>query len=85
MIATTPTRRRSIIPAELKPEWRSKITPAAAQGSMLAWIAMGIPIIMAGSHDKAGRYVSRLLYIAARRRWREARQLAMGIMMEDQG
>ena len=52
---------------------RSKITPSAAVGSLLGWIAAGVPIIMAGDHDRAGRYASRLLFTAARRRWREAR------------
>ena len=56
-------------------QWRSKVTPAAAVGSLLGWIAQGVPIIMAGDHERAGRYVSRLLFTAARRRWREAREL----------
>jgi ERCC4-type nuclease len=56
-------------------EWRSQVTPAAAVGSVLGWIAQGVPIIMVGDHERAGRYVSRLLYTAARRRWREARAL----------
>jgi ERCC4-type nuclease len=59
--------------------WNSKVTSAAAIGSALGWIAAGLPVVMAGDHDRAGRYVSRLLYIAARRRWREARALAGGI------
>ena len=60
-------------------EWRSKVTPAAAVGSLLGWIASGVPIIMAGDHERAGRYVSRLLFTAARRRWREARGLVAEI------
>lgn len=56
-------------------DWRSKVTSAAAIGSVLGWIAAGVPVVMAGDHDRAGRYVSRILYIAARRRWREARAL----------
>ena len=56
--------------------WRSQVTPAAALGSLLGWIAMGLPVAMVGDHGRAGRYVSRLLYIAARRRWRECRELA---------
>jgi len=56
-------------------EWRSQITPAAAIGSVLGWIAQGVPIIFAGDHERAGRYVSRLLYTVARRRWRECRTL----------
>lgn len=57
-------------------EWRSKITPAAAMGSLLGWIAQGLPVVMATDHTRAGRVVSRLLFIAARRRWRELRALA---------
>ncbi len=60
-------------------EWRSKVTSSAAIGSLLGWVAMGIPIIMAENHHRAGRYVSRLLYTAARRRWRELRTLAVTI------
>jgi ERCC4-type nuclease len=60
-------------------EWRSKITSSAAVGSCLGWIAMGLPVIMADDHDRAGKYVSRLLFTAARRRWREARALTLTI------
>lgn len=65
-------------------EWRSKVTPAAAVGSLLGWIAMGLPVVMAGDHERAGRYVSRLLYTAARRRWREARALVAGIAEQEE-
>lgn len=54
-------------------EWRSKVKPAAAIGSLLGWTARGLPVVMAGDHARAGRYTSRLLFLAARRRWREAR------------
>jgi DNA excision repair protein ERCC-4 len=60
--------------------WRSKVTASAAIGSLLGWIAAGVPCIMAGDHERAGRYVSRLLFTAARRRWREARALILPIM-----
>ena len=56
-------------------QWRSQVKPTSAVGSVLGWIAAGVPIIMAGDHVRAGRYVSRLLFTAARRRWREARAL----------
>ncbi len=56
-------------------EWRSQITPASAIGSLVGWIAQGLPIILVGDHNRAGRYTSRLLFTAARRRWREARAL----------
>jgi hypothetical protein len=51
--------------------WRSKVKPEAVFGSLMGWIAMGLPVIMAGTHDEAGKFVSRMLFIAARRRWRE--------------
>ncbi|HEX3998964.1 MAG TPA: ERCC4 domain-containing protein [Pirellulales bacterium] len=63
-------------------QWRSKITPTAAIGSCIGWIAMGLPIIMAGDHQRAGRYIAKLLYTAARRRWREARGLVIGAMAD---
>lgn len=56
--------------------WRSRVTAAAATASCLGWIAMGLPVVMAGDHQRAGRFVSRMLFIAARRRWREIRSLA---------
>jgi len=57
-------------------EWQSKVTSAAVIGSVVGWIALGLPVILAGDHERAGRYTSRLLYTAARRRWRECRELA---------
>ncbi|NLF71670.1 MAG: hypothetical protein GX575_21785 [Candidatus Anammoximicrobium sp.] len=55
--------------------WRSEITPQAALGSLLGWMAAGLPVVMAGDHERAGRYAARLLFTAARRRWRENREL----------
>lgn len=63
-------------------EWRSKVTPAAATGSCLGWIAQGLPIVFAGTRPAAAKVVSRLLYIAARRRWREARALVADVQGE---
>ena len=60
-------------------EWQSKLSPAAVMGSLLGWIATGLPVVMATDHRRAGQMVSRLLFIAARRRWREARALAATI------
>jgi ERCC4-type nuclease len=56
-------------------EWRSEVTSNAAIGSLLGWIAAGVPIVMAYDHERAGRFVSRLLYTFAKRRYREAREL----------
>ena len=44
-------------------------------GALCGWIARGLPIVMAGNRERAGRIVARILFIAARRRWREAREL----------
>ena len=37
----------------------------------------GLPVVMAGDRERAGRYVSRLLFTAARREWRKLRALAI--------
>ena len=57
-------------------EWRSQLKPSHVIGSLLGWVAMGLPVVMAGDHDRAGRFAARLLFTAARRRWRELRQLS---------
>lgn len=59
-------------------DWRSRVTPSQAVGSCLGWIAQGVPVLMAGDHARAGRMVSRILYIAARRRHRELAALQGG-------
>ena len=46
---------------------------------MLGWIAAGVPVVMAGDHLHADRYVARLLFISARRRWRECRALVEAV------
>ncbi len=52
-------------------DWRQKVDPRAAMGSLIGWLAMGIPIVMAGNREAAQKFVGRFLFIAARRRWRE--------------
>lgn len=52
-------------------EWRSTLNPSQVIGSVCGWIAQGIPVVMAGNREAAARYVSRILFVAARRRWRE--------------
>ena len=60
-------------------QWRSQITSKQAIGSILGWIGWGIPFLLVGNHQRAGELVARMLYQAARRRWREARQLLTNI------
>ena len=52
-------------------EWRSKLKPQHVVGSLLGWVASGLPVVMADDHERAGRFVSRILFLTARRRWRE--------------
>lgn len=59
--------------------WRSKVKPQAALGSLLGWIAAGLPVVMAGDHERAGKFAARILFTAAKRRWREARLLLGGV------
>ncbi|MEX0938535.1 MAG: ERCC4 domain-containing protein [Pirellulales bacterium] len=56
--------------------WRSNLTPKSATGSVLAWIGSGVPFLFAGDRQAAQQATARLLYLAARRRWRELRALA---------
>lgn len=59
--------------------WRSQVRPNQALGSLLGWACMGIPVLMAGDHSRAGKFISRILFTAARRRWRELRALSQAI------
>ena len=52
-------------------KYRSRVKSTAAIGSLMGWIAQGIPITMAGDHKRAGVFVARMLYIAANRRYKE--------------
>jgi ERCC4-type nuclease len=57
-------------------EWQSKMKPSAVVGTLMGLVASGINVMPGDSHARLGRLVSRLLYVTARRRWREARALA---------
>lgn len=50
--------------------WSSRVTSAAAVGSVLGWAERGLPVILAGNRGRAAKMVGNLLFIAARRRWR---------------
>jgi ERCC4-type nuclease len=51
--------------------WRGKASPNSVCGSLLGWMAMGLPILLAQDAQMASRQVGRMLFIAARRRYRE--------------
>lgn len=59
--------------------WRSKLSPKQVEASLMGWLSRGVPVLLSGDHKTAGRHVARILFISARRRYHEARQLAMGI------
>ena len=56
-------------------QWRSKVTPEAAIGSLLGWQAAGISVHCVSDHGQAGRHAARLLYTVAKRRYRELRAI----------
>ena len=55
--------------------YHGTLSPKSATGSLLGYMAKGLPVVMAGDHERAGRYTGRFLFLVARRRWREARAL----------
>ena len=61
--------------------WRGQVTPNVVMGSLLGWMAQGIPVLMAGAHEGAARMVSRFLFLVARRRWRELQALTTGLRL----
>jgi ERCC4-type nuclease len=56
-------------------EWRSQVTPTCVISSLLSWMSRGLPIILAGDHQRAGRYAAKWLYLIARKQWRQCRSL----------
>lgn len=57
--------------------WHVQVRPQAVVGSVLGWMSRGLPAILAGTHENAGRYVARFLLLSAQRRWREARRIVV--------
>ncbi|MBN1420976.1 MAG: hypothetical protein JXP34_19550 [Planctomycetes bacterium] len=68
---------RGVGPLDPQRRWRSEVQPAAVTGSILSWIAWGIPILLAGDRDGTARAVRGVLWHAARHRLRELRALAV--------
>ena len=51
--------------------WQSRLKPEAAMGSVLSWIAQGFPIVFAGDASKASLCAARIMFIAAKQRWKQ--------------
>ncbi len=52
-------------------QWRSQVRVESVIGSVIGWIAAGIPFILAENAERAGKYASRFMFLAARRHWHE--------------
>lgn len=55
--------------------WRGKVTPRMVEGSLIGWMARGLPVVLCGDRQRAGRIVSKLIYTHARRRYEQLRAL----------
>jgi len=55
--------------------YKSNVHPNSAIGSIMGWMADGLPIIFAESHPQAATMVSRMLWVVANRRLRELKYL----------
>jgi DNA excision repair protein ERCC-4 len=53
---------------ELK-QYRGLVEPNMVLGSLMGWVAQGVPLIMCGDAQRAGKFIARLLFTAARRHW----------------
>ena len=65
--------------------WKSKVTPSSAWGSIMAWMSRGIPVLLSGDRDQAAKDVFDLLVHAARQRWRESRELLVSAQRIEEG
>ena len=60
-------------------QWRSQITSKQVSGSIIGWISLGVPFILAGTRERAAAITSRMLFTAARRRLRECDELLKAV------
>lgn len=51
--------------------YRGQVEPNAVMGSLMGWIARGVPVVLIGDHARASKWVSRMLFLAAKHRWNE--------------
>jgi hypothetical protein len=56
--------------------WRSRISGDAVEASLLSWASQGIQVLMAPDRAAAQRWASRILYLVARRHYRQLRAMA---------
>ena len=56
-------------------QWRGNVTPGQVLGSTIGWINSGVTVLPVGSHTAAAEVVTMILFHAARKRYRELREL----------
>ncbi len=61
-------------------DYRSKATPQQVTGKTLGFIESGVRVILAGNRERAQQIAERLIYMCARRRWRESRELIRSVL-----
>ena len=61
------------------PQWRGQVSKESVIGSLLGWQAMGLSVHLVGTHERAGRVASRLLFTVARRRYEELRTFSQSM------
>lgn len=60
---------------------RSRVAPAAAMGSVLGWMAQGIPFLFCPTVEMASTAAARFLFVAAKRRYRELAGFHAGLKL----
>lgn len=61
-------------------DWRSSAKPNVVIGSLLSWACAGLPFLLAENHERASQFAARILFQAARKKWRECRAFAQAII-----
>lgn len=64
-------------------EYRSKVHPNAAIGSIMSWQAKGITFLFCENHETAGRLTAKFLFSAARARYRENLLFLESLLQDD--
>lgn len=59
--------------------WRGTINSSQVCGSVLGWMAAGVPVLLAGNADRAGDAIARMLFITARRKYGIIRSMIQGV------
>lgn len=64
-------------------EWRSRILPQSVEASLLSWMSQGIQVLMAPDRATAQKWASKILFLVARRHWRQLRTMYQAMQPEE--